>query len=92
MVGDATGHQRQIELSVSRSTCGKVTPKDGDGLGSWTLLVDAGRPERSAIGTEQEQGIRSRLPALVKQQQADQVSGAALRLGRPSGRTAAVGS
>ena len=54
--------------------------------------MGAGRPERSAIGTEQEQGIRSRLPALVKQQQTEQMSAAALRPGRPSGRAAAVGS
>ena len=56
------------------------------------LLVGAGRPERSAIGTEQEQGIRSRLPALVRQQQTEQMSAAALRPGRPSARAAAVGS
>jgi hypothetical protein len=56
------------------------------------LLVGAGRPERSAIGTEQEQGIRCRLPALVRQQQTEQMSAAALRPGRPSGRAAAVGS
>jgi hypothetical protein len=56
------------------------------------LLMSAGRPERSAIGTEQEQGIRSRLPALVSQQQTEQMSAAALRPGRPSGTAAPVGS
>ena len=45
------------------------------------------RDERSAIGTEQEQGIRSRLPALVRQQQTEQMSDAALlRGGRAAGR------
>jgi hypothetical protein len=56
------------------------------------LLLGAGCPERSAVGTEQEQGIRSWLPALVKQQQREQMSAAALRLQRPGGRAAAVGS
>jgi tetratricopeptide (TPR) repeat protein len=63
-----------------------------DGLERWTLLLGAGGPERSAIGTEQEQGIRSRPPALVEQQQTWQMCAAALRPGRPSGRAAAVGS
>ena len=56
------------------------------------LLLGEGRPERSAIGTEQEQGIKGRLPALVKQQQTEQMSVATLRARRPSGRAAAVGS
>jgi hypothetical protein len=56
------------------------------------LLLGAGRPERSAIGTEQEQGIRSRLPALVRQPQTEQMSAAAVRSGRPSGWAAMVGS
>jgi len=68
---------------------------DANGRGTvWNpgrLLLGAGRPERSAIGTEQEQGIRSRLLALVRQQHTEQMS-AALRPGRPSGRAAAVGS
>jgi tetratricopeptide (TPR) repeat protein len=63
-----------------------------DGLERWTLLLGAGGPERSAIGTEQEQGIRSRPPALVEQQQTWQMCAAALRPGRPSGRAVAVGS
>jgi tetratricopeptide (TPR) repeat protein len=63
-----------------------------DGLERWTLLLGAGGPERSAIGTEQEQGIRSRPPALVEQQQTWQMCAASLRPGRPSGRAAAVGS
>ena len=52
------------------------------------LLLGAGGPERSAVGTEQEQGIRSRLPALLRQQQTEQMS----RPGSPSGRAAADGS
>jgi hypothetical protein len=56
------------------------------------VLMSAGGPERSAIGTEQEQGIRSRLPALVRQQQTEQMSAVALRPRSPSGRAAAVGS
>ncbi len=78
---------------AERSTYGTVTPKDKETV--WKpgrLLQGAGRPERSAVGTEQEQGIRSRLPALINQQQTEQMSAAALRPGRPGGRAAAVGS
>src|SRR5512133_2039881 len=49
------------------SASGTVTPKDGTVWNPGRLLLGAGRPERSAIGTEQEHGIRSRLPALVRQ-------------------------
>jgi hypothetical protein len=78
-------HRKRVHLRLN----------DAKGRGTvWNpgrLLLGAGRPERSAIGTEQEQGIRSRLPALVKQQ-TEQMSAAALRPGMPIGRAAAVGS
>jgi hypothetical protein len=54
--------------------------------------MGAGRPERSAIGTKQKQGIRSRLPARVRQQQTEPMSAAARRSGTPGGRAAAAGS
>jgi hypothetical protein len=54
--------------------------------------VGAGRPERSTIGTEQEQRIRSRIPALVRHQETEQMSATALRPGRPSGRAATARS
>ena len=56
------------------------------------LPLGAGEPKRSAVGAEQEQVIRSRLPALIRQQQTKQISAAALRPGRPSGRATVVGS
>src|SRR5215217_1556675 len=75
------------------SAYGTVTPKDpGTVWNPGRLLMSAGRPERSAIRTEQQQGIKSRLPALVSQQQTEQMSAAALRPGRPSGTAAPVGS
>jgi hypothetical protein len=79
--------------SGERSTYGTVTRKDEGRSGTLDgLLLGAGGPERSAIGPEQEQGIRSRLPALLRQQQREQMSAAALPPARRSGRAATVGS
>lgn len=83
-----SGPERATQFSGHEAAMLTSTPRRVPGR----LLVGAGRPERSAIGTEQEQGIRSRLPALIRQQQTEQRPAAALRPGRPSGRAAAVGS
>jgi hypothetical protein len=101
--GSTQKQQPTREACGGSDPTGDATPiltglrhSDAKGRGTvWNpgrLELGARRPERSAIGTEQEEGIRSRLPALVKQQQTEQMSAAALRPGRPSGRATAVGS
>jgi hypothetical protein len=77
--------------AIGRSTDGTMTLKDGPVWNHGRLLLGAGGPERSAVGTEQQQGIRSRLPALGRQQQTEQMSAAALGPGsRAAGRRGSV--